>query len=127
QRRDSIADSSAIEMAGPARFCAPDHSNSGRAGIGRPCGIDPKRLPMVSTGTPKTDVATTPSTRAAMVPGARDIQRNQAGSPVPVDFGHHATRPSETRPTMTAGQWTVSIAPAKVLIIEKKLAGISAT
>src|SRR5690606_9316417 len=110
---DSIAHSRAMDIVGPARFWALDHSNAGRAGIGSPCGIEPKRLPMVSTGTPKTDTAMTPRRRAAIVPGTRDTQRRQAGPPGPVDLGQNATRASEASPMAIAGQWIVCIAPAK--------------
>ena len=80
QSSDSIAPSSAIEIVGPTRFCASSHSKAGSANDGSPCGMPPKRLPIVSTGSPNSATATIPIASTTIVPGRRAIQRRQRAS-----------------------------------------------
>src|SRR6516225_9199145 len=77
---DSMAASNAIVTAGWNRCWMLSQDNAGMWGLGRPCGMPPNRLPIVSTGKLQNATAAVPRTKAAIEPGTRlchDLGQNK--------------------------------------------------
>ena len=74
---DSIAPSMATVKAGTSNGPIISGWNSGNANAGRPLGMPPKRVPILSTGNFIATTATVHTTRAAIDPGMRLIHRRQ--------------------------------------------------
>ena len=63
---------------GPTRFWADCQSKLGSTGEGRLCGMPPKRLPMVSSGSRSHQVSTVPNSRTTSGAGMRQSRRLRA-------------------------------------------------
>lgn len=74
---DSIAASSANEIASRSTAFALASENAGSAGDGNSRGKPPKRLPMVSIGSDSAAVAMAASTTAIRMPGQDGCQRRK--------------------------------------------------
>ena len=72
---DSMAPRKATASVGPSRFWADSQSKLGSTGAGRLCGMPPKRLPMVSTGSCSAQVNSVPSSSTTSGAGMRHRMR----------------------------------------------------
>ena len=77
---DSIAPSSAIVTASGTSPGSSSGRNAGTCSSGRPVGMPPKRLPMVSTGRPSSQAARVPPSSATTAGGTRSVRRRTPNS-----------------------------------------------
>ena len=70
---DSMAPSSAMVSVGTTSSLTVSQENSGRAKAGRPCGMPPKREPMVSTGSDRPQASSDRLTSAMTGAGTREV------------------------------------------------------
>ena len=77
---DSMAPSSAMVSVGVTSCLTVSHEKSGSAKAGRPSGMPPKRVPMVSTGRLKPQDTSVSVTSATIGPGMREPARTARSS-----------------------------------------------
>ena len=129
---DSIAPNTAKVIAGRNKPFISSQLNEGTVNSGKPCGIPPKRLPIVSTSKPVADTSNVATTKATIEPGIKANEPETRGN-TPASAGSDILRfitacqaiikPSDNNDTITAEAFQVGKACHSVFTSAKNSAG----